>query len=223
MQRCDKELFIRILNVIKPQIISQTTIHFCLKTLLKFWSYWLLYSYSYPKHQLIRFKRRREIRKMSHRTQVWVWKLRRDQEPSCYNWPKWIIILLYHTRSQGKLEVNFEISILEMSDLWLPKISLEEHARHHHYLTSELIMKFQFSISIIMILLTSYLRDLYILWTIYDIGFELRCILSLNLINLCNYILHALFLSNVTLFFWTYLTLLFRGEFAKHHWEVYQA
>lgn len=128
---------------------------------------------------------------MTHRTQVWIWKLHRDREPSCYNWPKWIIIL-YYTRSLGKLEVNFEISILEMSDLWLLKISLEEHTRHHN-LTSELIMKFQFSISIIIILLTSYLRDLYILWTIYDIGFELWCILSLNLINLCNYILHFFF------------------------------
>ena len=107
---------------------------------------------------------------MTHRTQVWIWKLHRDREPSCYNWPKWIIIL-YYTRSLGKLEVNFEISILEMSDLWLLKISLEEHTRHHN-LTSELIMKFQFSISIIIILLTSYLRDLYILWTIY------RCLLQ---------------------------------------------
>lgn len=110
----------------------------------------------------------------------------------------------YYIIKQGKLEVNIEISVLEMSEIWLLQVSLEDHARHHH-LTWELIMDLQYSISIIIVLLTSYLWDLDIRRAVYVIGFELQCKISLTLI------LH-LFVSNVTLSG-------VNSKFAKHHEE----
>lgn len=91
----------------------------------------------------------------------------------------------YYIIKQGKLEVNIEISVLEMSEIWLLQVSLEDHARHHH-LTWELIMDLQYSISIIIVLLTSYLWDLDIRRAVYVIGFELQCKYLWPLFYICS-------------------------------------
>lgn len=134
------------------------------------------------------------------------WKLDWDQEPSWYNWPKWIIIILYHKTRQTRSQ-HWNLSFIDVRYMITPNI----FGRPFKASSSDARINYdlQFSISIIIVLLTSYLKDLNIIWTIYVIGFDRFWVTLYNILDP--------YFTFVPLFF--LFSVEWNSKFAKHHKE----